>query len=139
MPVRATTLAAFIVAALLPTTAAADTPAATPEEVAFFLGRWATGPAPVEGFETFAAEAPSCERAVEISAAGDGLIARTAHGGASATFRVMRIAGRFPWWPVDGGPAPVARRAEGETFDLAPTQMGQADWSRAIRHERCPP
>ncbi|WP_312163839.1 hypothetical protein [Phenylobacterium sp.] len=122
--------------------AGAQAAPAAEADVAFFVGRWATGPAPVEGYDTIALDAPACERPVEIIAAGQGLIRRLPSASAAPqdgpTFKVMHIAGRFAWWPTDGGGGPVARRAGPDAFDLAPTHVGQADWGRAIRHRRCP-
>lgn len=126
--------------ALAPARAAPPAPAA-PEEIAFFLGPWATEPAPVEGFETLAATPPDCAQPVRIERGPDDSIMRTARrrGGQESTvaFRVMRFAGNYPWWPVEGGPGPIARRVDADSFDLAPMAMGRADWARAIRHHRC--
>lgn len=115
---------------------------ASPEDIAFFIGRWATGPAPVEGYETLGASAPDCSRAVRIETGPTGGIVRTARlrdgQERAVAFRVMRFANDHPWWPVDGGPGPIARRVGADRFDLAPTAMGRADWARAMRHYRCP-
>lgn len=120
---------------------AAPTPA-TSADMAFFAGLWATGQAPVDGYETISAQAPDCARAVQIEAGSGNEVVRSVTQGDGAksatTFRVMRFAGNYPWWPVDGGPGPVARKVDADSFDLAPIQVGRADWARAIRHYRCP-
>jgi hypothetical protein len=115
---------------------------ATAEDLAFFVGQWATGPAPVDGYETISAQSPDCARAVRIEAGPDDRLVRTVMRrdgqDSSAAFRVMRFAGHYPWWPIDGGPGPVAREVDADSFDLAPIGVGRADWTRAIRHYRCP-
>lgn len=124
-------------------TAYAQAVPASADDVAFFVGDWATGPAPVDGYETIPAAPPDCTLPVRIEADEDGGIVRTVRrrdGAAhSAAFRVMRFAGNYPWRSDDGGPAPVARKIDEQSFDLAPTMTGRADWSRAIRHQRCVP
>jgi len=121
--------------------AAAQASPASREDVAFFLGRWATLPAESEDPADGAGGALDCTRSVDITSPGEGLIQRTSTASnpeTGAVFRVMSFAGRHPWWPADGGVGPVARRMGEDAFDLAPTRVGQADWSRAIRHRRCP-
>lgn len=119
-----------------------EIPSATAREADFFVGRWATGPSPVDGFETLPATPPSCDRPVEIRRIGPDRIERQVRGRdgrpTTSTFTVKRFAGNFPWWPSGGGAAPVARRVDQDVFDLAPTRLGRADWSQAIRHQRCP-
>ncbi len=115
---------------------------ATRDQIAFFVGEWGTGPAPVEGYETIPAVTPDCRHTVRIAPGGDTQITRTARTRdgqqVSANFRVVRVGNTYPWWPVDGGIGPVARTIDAESFDLAPMVMGRADWARAIRHHRCP-
>lgn len=115
---------------------------ASADDLAFFVGQWATGPAPVEGYETMPTQSPNCARAVRIEAGADKLLVRMVKlrdgQTSAAAFRVMRFAGHYPWWPADGGPAPVARKVDADSFDLGPTQVGRVDWSQAIRHYRCP-
>lgn len=110
--------------------------------MAFFAGRWATGPAPADRFETLSTRTPDCARAVRIEAGPSNEVVRSVTRGdgtkSTARFRVMQFAGNHPWWPVEGGPGPVARKVDADSFDLAPTQVGRADWARAIRHYRCP-
>lgn len=115
---------------------------ASEDDLGFFVGQWATGPAPADGYETMSARSPDCARAVRIEAGPDNLLVRTMKlrdgKDSAAAFRVMRFAGNYPWWPADGGPGPVARKVDADTFDLGPTRVGRADWTEAIRHYRCP-
>lgn len=119
---------------------AAEARDATAAEAAFFVGRWATGPADVEGFETIYPKGPDCSKSVEIVAEGGAVIRRIVilRNGArhEATFTVRSFGGNYPWW-TDAGPSPVARRIDDKTFVLAPTRVGKADWRNAIKHTKC--
>lgn len=125
----------------LPLAALAQPADAAADETAWFAGEWTVTPAPVEGFETIAAEPPGT---VRIEHAGGAHIVRHSparHGrpAASVEFTVKKLRGNFPWWPKAGGPSAVARRVSDDSFDLAPvSQMGRADWLRALRHTRQP-
>jgi hypothetical protein len=119
---------------------AAEVPDASAADVSFFAGRWATGPADVEGFETIHPKGPDCSKAVEIVKEDGAKIRRIVilRDGVrhEATFTVKRFGANFPWW-TDVGPAPVARRIDANTFILAATRVGKADWAGAIKHTRC--
>lgn len=128
--------------ALLAPLATADVPAASAAELAWFEGRWATGPADVPGHDTIAAEAPDCQRAVSIRRSGQDRLERstTLRDGSThiAEFEIRKFGGNYPWWPVSGQPGPVAKRTGDNVFVLAPTDMGRAQWDRALQHTRCP-
>lgn len=130
-------LAAALLSGALAMAAIAD---ADTQEVAFFIGRWATAPSDQPGFETLAPP-PDCGRAVEIVTDGGSLITRTAtlRSGErrSTRFTVKALGGTFPWWPESGAPALVARRLDADSFILARTFSGKADWDQAIKHTRC--
>jgi hypothetical protein len=119
---------------------AAEVPDASAADVSFFAGRWATGPADREGFETIYPKGPDCSKTVEIVKEGGAKIRRIVilRNGVrhEATFTVKRFGVNFPWW-TDAGPAPVARRIDANTFILAATRVGKADWAGAIKHTRC--
>ena len=121
--------------------AIAEVPDATEQEVRWFVGKWATGPADVPGFETIAGGA-DCKAAIDISARGAATIQRTVRlrDGALRTneFRVKSFKGNFPWWSKDGIGGPVAKRTGEDSFILATTRNGKADWSGALKHTRCP-
>lgn len=121
--------------------AIADVPNATEQDIRWFAGKWATGPADVPGFETIA-EAPDCKAAVEIAATGPATIRRTVRlrNGElrSNEFTVKSFNGNFPWWSKDGIGGPVAKRTATDSFVLATTRTGKADWPNALKHTRCP-
>jgi len=131
-------VAVFVPAMIQPL--AAQAPDASPADISFFAGRWATGPADVEGFETIYPKGPDCSKAVEIVKEGGAKIRRIVilRNGVrhEASFTVKRFGVNFPWW-TDAGAAPVARRIDANTFILAATRVGKADWARAIKHTRC--
>jgi hypothetical protein len=136
---RLIALSSMIGFALSP--AIAEAPDAAAQEVRWFVGKWATGPADVPGFETIAGN-PDCKTAVDISATGPATIQRTARlrDGTSHTseFRVKSFNGNFPWWSKDGIGGPVAKRTGADSFVLATTRNGKADWAGARKHTRCP-
>ena len=125
----------------LPLVALAQPADATGDETAWFVGEWTVTPAPVEGFETIAAEPPGT---VCIEHDGGAKIVRhspTKDGrpAVRVEFTVKKLGRSFPWWPKAGGPGAVARRVSDDSFDLASIgRVGRADWSRALRHTRKP-
>lgn len=111
-------------------------------EIAYFVGRWATGPAERAGMETIVARGATCDAPVEVAPSGPGRIVRSVQrrdgGRTSVAFSVKRFGGNFPWWPEQPGPGIVARRLDDGGFLLAGLVAGRADWDNAIRHRRCP-
>lgn len=114
---------------------------ATEQEVHSFAGRWAVSPADASGFETIAGGA-DCAAAVTIATTGPATIRRTVRlrsGDLRANeFTVKSFAGNFPWWSKDGAGGPVAKLTGADSFVLAPTRNGKADWANALKHSRCP-
>ncbi len=134
-------IALTLLMASLSTAAYANTQDASASEAAWFAGSWATGPADVEGHETIGPK-PDCSRAVSIRVVKDNIIVRETRlkdgSPHSVEFAVKHFGSNFPWWPTDGGPnAPVAKRTGDDTFVLARTNMGRADWNNALQHTRC--
>lgn len=121
--------------------AIADVPNASAQESRWFAGKWATGPADVPGFETIA-EPADCKTAVDITTTGPATIRRTVRlrNGElrSNEFTVKSFNGNFPWWSKDGIGGPVAKRMGADSFILATTRNGKADWPNALKHTRCP-
>lgn len=113
---------------------------ASEADVRWFAGRWAVGPADVAGYETITGSA-DCLKAAEIAVIAPGQIRRTVklRNGEihAAEFTVKRFGGNFPWWPDGGAAAPVARKSGDDTFLLARTLNGRADWQNALKHTRC--
>lgn len=133
-------LAMAVVAGLSAGTTRADTPDAAPQDAAWFAGKWAVGPADKPGFETIAGGG-DCSRAVEIKMTGPVTLQRIVTRGGNrhvADFTVKSFRGNYPWWPRLGGDAAVAKRIAGDTFVLASTRIGKADWDNALKHTRCP-
>jgi hypothetical protein len=134
-------LPAVVTISLCTGTAVADTPDATPQEAAWFSGKWAVGPADVPGFETIAGGG-DCSRAIEIKTTGPVTLQRivTRRNGErhTAEFTVKSFRGNYPWWPRQGGDAVIAKRIAADTFVLASTRTGRADWDSALQHTRCP-
>ncbi len=131
--------AAPLLAALTPCLGEEAVPAST-EELAWFAGRWATAPADLEGFTTLTPEPIDCAKAVTITIR-DGALYRavTLRDGrqVESGFEVMRFAGNYPWWPLDGGGTAVAKRLDAQSFVLAATSMGKAQWAQGRKHIRC--
>lgn len=121
--------------------ALAEAPNAGEHEVRWFAGKWAVGPADVPGFETIAGAA-DCASAIDIAVTGPATIKRTAmlRNGTlrSHEFTVKSFNGNFPWWNKDGMGGPVAKRTGADSFMLATTRNGKADWPNALKHTRCP-
>jgi hypothetical protein len=131
-----------MVLTILQPSALADTPGASPEQVRWFAGDWRVGPADVEGLETISGGG-TCSDAAEIRITGQGKLQRTVRrkNGAKTTveFEVKYFGGNFPWWPVDGHSAVVARKIDANSFVLASTNpVGRADWNNGLKHTRCP-
>ncbi len=119
----------------------AEVPNAAEQDVRWFVGKWAVGPADAPGFETIAGGA-DCKAAIDIAATGPATIRRTVRmrNGAlrSSEFTVKSFSGNFPWWSRDGLGGPVAKRTGADSFVLASTRNGKADWPNALKHTRCP-
>ncbi len=129
------------IAGLFTWSANAEVPNAAEQEVRWFVGKWVVGPADVPGFETIAGAA-DCNAAVVIAATGPATIQRTVRlrNGElrSNEFTVKSFNGNFPWWSKDGIGGPVAKRTGADSFVLATTRNGKADWPNALKHTRCP-
>ena len=129
------------IAGLFASPALAQAPNATEQEVRWFAGKWAVGPADAPGFETIAGAA-DCASAVTIAVTGSATIKRTVrlrNGELHASkFTVKSFNGNFPWWNKDGMGGPVAKRTGADSFVLATTRNGKADWPNALKHTRCP-
>ncbi len=121
--------------------AIAEIPNATEQEVRWFVGKWAVGAADVPGFETIAG-AGDCKAAVDIAVMGPATIRRVVrlrNGELRFNeFTVKSFSGNFPWWSKDGIGGPVAKRTGADSFVLAATRSGKADWRNALKHTRCP-
>jgi hypothetical protein len=134
-------IASFAFAGLLTVSALAQTRDASEQEARWFTGKWAVGPADVAGFETIAGGG-DCAAAVDIAATGPATIRRSVrlrNGEISASeFTVKSFNGNFPWWSKDGTAGPVAKRTGADSFVLATTRNGRADWVNALKHTRCP-
>ncbi len=119
----------------------AQVPNATEPEVRWFVGKWAVGAADVPEFGMIAGGG-DCKAAVDIAATGPLTIRRTVRlrNGTlrSSEFTVKSFAGNFPWWSKDGIGGPVAKRIDAESFVLATTRNGKADWTNGLKHTRCP-
>jgi hypothetical protein len=134
-------LSATVAIGLCTGAAIADTPDASPQDVAWFAGKWAVGPADVPGFETIAGGG-DCSRVAEIKTTGPLTLQRivTHRNGERhiAEFTVKSFRGNYPWWPKNGDDGLIARKIAADTFILASTQIGIADWDSALKHTRCP-
>jgi hypothetical protein len=134
-------IAASGIAGIVSVSAFAQVRDATEQEVRWFTGRWAIGPADAPGFETIAKGA-DCTVAVAIAAVGPTTIRRTVRlrsGELHATeFTVKSFNGNFPWWSKDAAGGPVAKLTDTDSFVLATTRNGKADWVNAQKHRRCP-
>ncbi len=129
----------FGIGGLSPSPAIANIPNATEQDARWFAGKWATGPADAP---EFVVEAADCKAAVEIVPTGPATIRRTVRlrnaQSRSSEFTVKTFNGNFPWWSKDGIGGPVAKRTGTDSFVLAATRNGKADWSNALKHIRCP-
>ncbi|MDP2228749.1 MAG: hypothetical protein Q8J78_14865 [Moraxellaceae bacterium] len=134
--------AASLMLCLASPLAQADIAPASAADMKWFEGRWATVPADVPGMETLAPATADCTHAVTLRQTGASTLMRVStlrNGEAhTAEFEIKTFAGNYPWWPLDDGPAPVAKRIGDNAFVLARTQMGRADWANALQHIRCP-
>lgn len=134
-------LSATVVIGVCVSAAIADTPDASPQDAAWFAGKWAVGHADVPGFETIVGGG-DCSRTVDIKTTGPATLQRivTRRNGQRHTveFTVKKFRGNYPWWPKNGKDALVAKKIKNDTFVLASTRIGKADWDRALKHTRCP-
>jgi len=133
-------LALAVVAILCAAVARADTPDAAPQDAAWFAGKWAVGPADRPGFETIVGGG-DCARAVEIRMTGPVALQRIVTRSGKryvADFTVKSFGGNYPWWPSQDGDAVIAKKVADDTFVLASTRIGKADWDNALKHTRCP-
>ena len=132
---------AMACAILLAADARADVRDANEAEVAFFIGRWAVGPADAPGFETITG-APDCARASvdieHVGASGVRRVSTLRDGRRQAVeFEIKSFGGNFPFWVKGGAGGPVARRLDADAFLLASVRDGRADWAGALKHVRC--
>lgn len=121
--------------------ARAEVPDAMLQDVRWFVGKWAVGAADMAGFETIAG-APDCKAAIDIVEIGPASIRRIVRLKSgevrSNDFTVKSFGGNFPWWSKDGTGGPVAKRIDADSFVLATTRSGKADWANGLKHKRCP-
>lgn len=113
--------------------------ATSSDPTAAFIGRWAVGPAEIEGYDTIIPDPPRCEgrSLVVIEAAGTGKIRRISRGQAVEMY--VRAVGEdaiFSLAPDTAGYR--VRRIRNGGFQMASAVGDAPDWGRSLQHNRCP-
>ncbi|MGA0545724.1 hypothetical protein ACO2Q1_10650 [Brevundimonas sp. VNH65] len=113
--------------------------ATSSDPTAAFIGRWAVGPAEIEGYDTIIPDPPRCEgrSLVVIEAAGPGRIRRISRGREVEMY--VRADGQdaiFSLTPNTDGYR--VRHIRDGGFQMASAVGDAPDWGRSLQHNPCP-